>query len=246
MNNIDTFQIVDGIKITTTSNLIIPHAKLRFFLDETGVFVDFISSNSPYICTIDGLDDFYDTICFAEDNSLASIRSIAPDRIKKVKIPGTINYGFLSMCGKINCFPRVKFRYLNKQKRYLICFNETRGLSNANIVLFTKDFGFIIKNKKYIGWYIQNPLNYLCNETIDVPNYLESINNDDYELLDAFLNINSDNRYFKLNGDDKKLAIELWDAISNLTCKVKNEHIKEIFIVAAKNYYEWRIGHFPN
>ncbi|UXN04970.1 hypothetical protein [Bartonella sp. HY406] len=247
MQKLDDYRVADGIKVEITDHIVHPNAKIEFHIACNGIGVKFqISDAKTYATYGDIYYDSYDDIYFDEDNKLASIRPVVEFINEKAELASTELFGTLSKVDELGYFTYSHLRYFNKEKKYLVGFDKAEDLLESEVVLFHQDFGYIFKNRQYVGWYLQNPLNYLCNDDIKPNKPYSDVRDNEYDVLEMFINTFCDNDFEELYDGNEELAVVLWDRTFKIAPIIKNEQRRKIFIDAARNYYEWRCHKFPD
>lgn len=237
------FEIIDGVLLEITESPVFSDATIHFQIAPTGIFAYLIKSQNIDICTPYDILTSQDIFCFDKNGEFSSVKCASSNQNRKTKIYDRLDYkkirfGKLSLSGTLLPFEGTSFRYLNQDERYYLCFYKIEDLKNSEIIFLSDDFAFIIKDRKYVGWYLKNPLNYLCDEHIQPKLPFTDVNDADYEVFNIFLNVFSDNRLYELDEDYDKLAVEIWTTISKIAPKIQNEQRRQIFLNAARYYYD--------
>lgn len=133
----------------------------------------------------------------------------------------TINYGNMDdsmlkslklLESPIYCVVKqTKIRHFDFMSKRLVCTNGIEDITKSEIKLLNKDFGLIFNQKKYVGYVINNPLQYLtdsCGE-IDVTKPTDV----EYQIFDKCMKIVSDNNLDQHNGSMEEIAKQLSNEI---------------------------------
>lgn len=133
--------------------------------------------------------------------------------------------------------PPTKFRYFDSASRLLICTKRFLSQDMAmDLVEIKSDFFLLFFESSYFGFVLKNPLSYLTSNAIEKPDYKSEPNSDEYELINRFFEIMSENNLEKLNDDmgmlvhnlDKTITPRLSCIKSNFRKKIITDSIHEL------------------
>lgn len=152
---------------------------------------------------------------FDYNGSLHSIILRIPNSVKTIS-SGKMNDSILKSLKLLeNPIPCVvkqtKIRYFDLMAKRLVCTNGIENITQSEIKLLNKDFGLIFNKREYVGYIINDPLQYLTDSfgKIDVSKPTDV----EYRIFDKCMRIVSDNNLEQHNGSMEEIAKQLSNEI---------------------------------
>ena len=135
----------------------------------------------------------------------------------------------------------AKYRNFDfKDEKKIICTTKKIDInSNYEIIKFHLDFGFIFEKNKYIGYILYNPLKYIVLDNCNILIRSQPFNSD-YNILDLYLNIMSENNLARYDDELEEVIKELDFTITPLLKYSEKTEYTEIIrttIFQLKDYY---------
>ncbi|QRN33388.1 hypothetical protein [Pectobacterium brasiliense] len=217
-----------GINVIEMPDLQYENFVLTWSFGGNSSLFSFFGDNNGVVSSEHWITDLSDEFSFDSNGGLSKINLSIPNENNLINIGNNISFGKLVLsCERLHTIQPMTMRMFDPIQRQLICFNRQVS-DDFSIFRLHRDFGIITSSGSYCGYVVDNPLNYLSNE---INGYVDNVNEPDdfeYNLMDCFLKVMSDNNVDKFNNDIESVVVELADKVMPSLEFVKSNFRKSV------------------
>ncbi len=223
--------LTKNIEILPVSSLYYEKFKLVWSFGGNSSIISLFNNNLSVVSTEHWISDCSDFFSFDKNNELVSLGiSVSNNNLSfsETATKEETVYGKLKLSSNEYTVKPTEKRFFDHKKRRLICFNRWGGNSSFIIVKLHVHFSLILRNGICSGYILEEPLTYLSSDKHGVIDEKNTPDEYEYNIMNDFMRIMSDNRLNCLDDDMSLLVNELYYAINPKLNKLKSSFRRNI------------------